>query len=213
MEGTALEPISADAPCGPDLDQEGDADFLNFMAATEGQLPASFFSFDRKTIDFPAAFAAAEPLLKRTQDVRLYALLAKLAILNRDLAGFAKWMATIASLLEVRWDDVHPRGEDGDFGARVRVELEECLYQCITGRSVDSVTRLRTVQDDRRDIAILIDPYMFCAHLCLPNFCESLSWSAAAGQPVAASCVWKAWILEESGLNRPHPTCRSKGAP
>jgi len=119
MEVTPLDPISADAPCGPDLDLEGDPDFLNFMAATEGQLPASFFSFDRKSIDFPAAFAAAEPLLKRTHDVRLYALLAKLAILNRDLAGFGTWMVTIASLLEQRWDEVHPRGENGDFGARL----------------------------------------------------------------------------------------------
>jgi len=119
MEVTPLDPISADAPCGPDLDLEGDPDFLNFMAATEGQLPASFFSFDRKSIDFPAAFAAAEPLLKRTHDVRLYALLAKLAILNRDLAGFGAWMVTIASLLEQRWDEVHPRGENGDFGARL----------------------------------------------------------------------------------------------
>ena len=119
MEVTPLDPISADAPCGPDLDLEGDPDFLNFLAATEGQLPASFFSFDRKSIDFPAAFAAAEPLLKRTHDVRLYALLAKLAILNRDLAGFGTWMVTIASLLEQRWDEVHPRGENGDFGARL----------------------------------------------------------------------------------------------
>ena len=30
----ALPPISAENPCGPDLDLEGDADFLNYMAAT-----------------------------------------------------------------------------------------------------------------------------------------------------------------------------------
>lgn len=118
MEGTP-EPISAEAPCGPDLDLEGDPTFLNFMAAAEGQLPGSFFSFDRKSIDFPAVFAAAEPLLKRTHDIRLHALLAKLSILNRDLPSFAKWMSAIASLLEERWEEVHPRGEDGDFGARL----------------------------------------------------------------------------------------------
>ena len=117
MDGISVEPISAESPCGPDLDLEGDAGFMNFMAATEGQLPDSFFKFDRKSIDFPAAFAAAEPLTKRTHDVRLYALLAKLAILNRDLAGFARWVGTITALLEGHWDDVHPRGEDGDFSA------------------------------------------------------------------------------------------------
>ena len=38
-----LAPVSADAPCGPDLDAEGDPEFMNFMAAIEGQLPAAFF--------------------------------------------------------------------------------------------------------------------------------------------------------------------------
>ena len=119
MDALTVEPIAADAPCGPDLDLEGDSDFLNFMAAYEGQLPSSFFAFDRKSIDFPAAFAAAEPLVKRTHDVRLYVLLAKLAILNRDVEGFSRWVLTIEALLGAYWADVHPRAEDGDFGARL----------------------------------------------------------------------------------------------
>src|SRR5208337_1701760 len=43
-------------PCGPALDLEGDAEFLNFLAATEGLLPANFYAFNRESIDFPAAF-------------------------------------------------------------------------------------------------------------------------------------------------------------
>ena len=66
-----LAPISDEAPCGPDLDAAGDLDFMNFLAANEGQLPDSYFSFDRKTIDFPLAFARAAELKKRTQDLRL----------------------------------------------------------------------------------------------------------------------------------------------
>ena len=118
-ETSALPPISAEAPCGPDLDAEGDAEFMNFMAATEGQLPAAFFSFDRKSIDFGAALAGGEKLLVRTHDIRLLVLLAKLAILNRDLGGFAHRFAVLARLLVDHWDDVHPRGEDGDFTARI----------------------------------------------------------------------------------------------
>jgi hypothetical protein len=38
----ALAPVSPEDPCGPDLDLEGDGEFLNFIAATEGQLPANF---------------------------------------------------------------------------------------------------------------------------------------------------------------------------
>ena len=46
MLDDALPPISEDDPCGPDLDLEGDADFLNYMASASGQLPASYFRFD-----------------------------------------------------------------------------------------------------------------------------------------------------------------------
>jgi type VI secretion system protein ImpA len=114
-----LPPVAEDDPCGPDLDLEGDPAFLNFMAATEGQLPAAFFSFDRKSIDFAAAFAGGEALLRRSHDVRLLILMAKLAILNRDIERFAHWCATLARLLAEHWDEANPRGEDGDFIARL----------------------------------------------------------------------------------------------
>jgi type VI secretion system protein ImpA len=114
-----LAPISDEAPCGPDLDAEGDAEFMNFLAAYEGQLPDSYFSFDRKNIDFPAAFAAAAELRKRTQDLRLTIIVAKLAILNRDFYGFAREVAEAAWLLKNRWDDVHPRAERGQYAARL----------------------------------------------------------------------------------------------
>jgi len=118
IDADALPAISAEAPCGPDLDAEGDADYMNFMAGAEGQLPAAFYSFDRKSIDFAALFDNAGKLLARTHDLRLIVLLAKLAILNRDLEGLAHWLAVTARLLRDHWDDVHPRGEDGDFAAR-----------------------------------------------------------------------------------------------
>jgi type VI secretion system protein ImpA len=97
-----LAPISEAAPCGPDLDAEGDAEYLNFMAATEGQLPDAFFSFDRKSVDFVAANASGEKLLARSHDIRLLVLMAKLAILNRDLSGFAQQLAVAARLVADR---------------------------------------------------------------------------------------------------------------
>ncbi len=115
----ALPPVSPDDPCGPDLDLAGDSDFMNFMAATDGQLPAAYFSFDRKTIDFPAALETAGKLLARSHDLRLLVLMAKLAILNRDLSGFAHWLGAIAWLVVNHWDDAHPRAEDGDYAARL----------------------------------------------------------------------------------------------
>ncbi|MGY3358046.1 hypothetical protein ACVWZK_004709 [Bradyrhizobium sp. GM0.4] len=81
-------PITADDPCGPDLDAIGDVQYLNFFAGAESLLPMSFFEvvnangergrFDPKAVDFAGQFTAAQPLLARTRDLRLNLLLAKI---------------------------------------------------------------------------------------------------------------------------------------
>jgi len=114
-----LAPISAEAPCGPDLDAAGDGEFMNFLAAAEGRLPSAYFAFDRKTVDFAETLASGRKLLERTLDLRLIVLLAKMAILDRDLRGFAFWLSETARLIAEYWDEVHPRGEDGDFAVRM----------------------------------------------------------------------------------------------
>ena len=118
-------PVSEADPCGPDLDLEGDPDYLNFMAKAEGLLPASYFSvqdgkpFDRASIDFAAELAVAKPLLERTRDLRLLVILAKFHILNRDIAAFETYIAAVGTLLTTQWDNVHPRGEAGDYTMRM----------------------------------------------------------------------------------------------
>ncbi len=112
-------PISDEAFCGPDLDLDGDMEFMNFVSAIDGQLPASFFSFDRKSIDFPAAFATVARLKARTHDLRLNLVAAKLSILNRDFYAFADEVAQARWFLETHWEDVHPRAESGKFATRL----------------------------------------------------------------------------------------------
>src|ERR1700746_3888108 len=90
---TALaNPVSENDPCGPDLDLKGDEDYLNFVTIAEGLLPADYFEdgapFDAAKIDVDGQIARFAPLLKRTRDVRLLVLLARLLVLDRDLAGF-----------------------------------------------------------------------------------------------------------------------------
>jgi type VI secretion system protein ImpA len=114
-----VPPISAEQPCGPDLDAEGDPDFLNFLAEIDAKLPATYSTFEPDKFDFQGATTAARNLLGRTLDVRLTVLLAKLSILNRDLPNFAYWLSVTVALLVRYWDEIHPRGEDGDFGARL----------------------------------------------------------------------------------------------
>lgn len=126
--GTAIDPevaalctpFSSTDPCGPDLDMEGDSDYLNFFAGVEGVLPTTFFSvedgspFDRSTVDIKGQLDAIKPLLARTRDIRLLVLQARLLILNKDLAGFARNLAATAYWLEKFWDAVHPRPQPGD---------------------------------------------------------------------------------------------------
>jgi len=130
--------VTSEDPSGPDLDSDGDAQYLNFFAGTEPLLPMSYFEvvgssgqrgrFDPKSVDFEAQFSAAKPLLARTRDLRLIVLLAKLSILNRDLSGFAGCLAAIPSLLETQWNTVHPRDDDGDF-----------TYRAVTIESLDAL--------------------------------------------------------------------------
>jgi type VI secretion system protein ImpA len=170
----ALPPISSDDACGPDLDAAGDPEFLNFMAATEGLLPAAYFSFDRKTIDFPAAFEAADKLLARSQDLRLLVLKAKLTILNRDVKGFARAVASAAWLLAERWEDVHPRAEDGDYTARL-VALGTLDDGPVSVLPLQYASLLET----QRDGALVFRAQMVAAGEAKPRVGETLPSSGA----------------------------------
>jgi type VI secretion system protein ImpA len=118
-------PITEADPCGPALDLDGDADYLNFFAHVEGTLPTNFFSledgkpFDPSTIDIDGQLASLKALLTRTRDIRLLVAQARLSILNRNLAGFATNLAAIAEWLDKFWDAVHPRPQNGDLNARL----------------------------------------------------------------------------------------------
>jgi type VI secretion system protein ImpA len=118
------QPVPGPDPCGPDLDFDGDAAYLNYFAQVEGVLPTAFFSqedgkpFDRATIDLPGQIAAIKPLLARSCDLRLLIMLVRLMALNRDFGGFAVGLAAIAEWLDKYWDAVHPRPQNGKVAAR-----------------------------------------------------------------------------------------------
>ncbi|WP_342362953.1 ImpA family type VI secretion system protein [Terrarubrum flagellatum] len=112
-------PISEEEPCGPDLDMLGDADYMRFVARIDSVLPKSFASFDRASIDFPAEFATIQKILGQSRDLRILTYLAKLEILNRDLAAFVAVVQTIEKLLDAMWERVIPELLDGDPILRV----------------------------------------------------------------------------------------------
>ena len=112
-------PLSEEEPCGPDLEMLGDSDYMRFSARIDGILPQTFAGFDRGSIDFPAEFATLKSLLAKSRDLRLLAPLAKLHILNRDLAAYAAVFKTIEALIDGQWPAVVPGLIDGDAVLRV----------------------------------------------------------------------------------------------
>ena len=126
---TLVQPISDDAPCGPDLDAEGDGDFTNFLATVDGKLPGSFFVPDpvtglekpreRGNPNFEAEAATAKTMLRRTRDIRVLVAMAKFAALDRNLPEFVDVVEAIAGLLDARWAEVNPRDQGDDFALRL----------------------------------------------------------------------------------------------
>ncbi|MBG0809510.1 type VI secretion system ImpA family N-terminal domain-containing protein [Methylosinus sp. H3A] len=145
-------PVTETDPCGPDLDETGDAAFMNFFAFAPFQLPDTFFSdgrpFDPTDAEFREATeyipAMLADVMKRTRDLRLMVFLARLAILRRNLDEFVDTVAAMATLLERQWEALHPRPRDGSVKARADI-LDE-LDSSVVTISLQFVT----IHSDRR---------------------------------------------------------------
>ncbi|GLS21641.1 hypothetical protein GCM10007874_46580 [Labrys miyagiensis] len=108
--------ISADLPCGPDPD--GDPEAQNFLSVAEGQLPASYRSFNKKSFEAKQTLSALGDYLKKSRDVRYLILAAKYHILSDDLPGFIDAITAMNALLSAQWEHCHPTEAAG--GAELR---------------------------------------------------------------------------------------------
>lgn len=110
------QPVSAEQPCGIDLDS--DPAMQAFLTMAEGALPASFREFDRKEFDDKGNLERIETFLTRSRDLRLLVLAAKTFALTENLDGFFECLDRSTAMLENNWDDVHPRAVGGDYALR-----------------------------------------------------------------------------------------------
>jgi type VI secretion system protein ImpA len=108
--------ISADSPCGPDPD--GDPEVQNFLSVAEGQLPASYRTFNKKSFEAKQTLSTLGDYLKKSRDVRYLILAAKYHILSDDLPGFIDAITAANALLSAQWDHCHPTEAAG--GAELR---------------------------------------------------------------------------------------------
>ncbi|WP_413989656.1 ImpA family type VI secretion system protein [Labrys okinawensis] len=108
--------ISADSPCGPDPD--GDPEAQNFLSVAEGQLPASYRTFNKKSFEAKQTLSSLRDYLKKSRDVRYLILAAKYHILSDDLQGFIDAITATNALLSAQWEHCHPTEAAG--GAELR---------------------------------------------------------------------------------------------
>jgi type VI secretion system protein ImpA len=119
-----LEPLAADDPCGPDLDEIGDEEYLNYLLPAEARLPARFFDlkegriFDRSQLDLKSELKQVDALLERSRDLRLICLEARFQAFAGSFQGVCDCIVAIDSLLERFFDHVHPRPLDEDDPVR-----------------------------------------------------------------------------------------------
>ncbi len=118
------DPVSDDAPAGPDLEATDDNKFVDFYFEAEGLMPERYFVpgiaskddefspgtlFDKKSVNLKENKPIIIDLLKRSRDLRLLSLLSRISVLGGDLAGFAEGLSGAADVLEAFPEDVNPR--------------------------------------------------------------------------------------------------------
>lgn len=118
------DPIAADAVCGPDLEATDDSAFLDYYFEAESRMPERYFTpgiksagaefvpgtaFDPASIKHADEKKTITALLKRSRDLRLVSLLARLMVLAGRVQDFADAVSAMADLLETYPEDVHPK--------------------------------------------------------------------------------------------------------
>ncbi|WP_233808465.1 type VI secretion system protein TssA [Paraburkholderia sp. HP33-1] len=103
-----LEPVSADAPCGPDL--EYDPAFVMLQAAAAPRVEAQYGDF----VDVPPSANWAEierdcrALLLRTKDIRLAVILLRCRTRLAGAAGLRDGLALLMAMFECYGEALHP---------------------------------------------------------------------------------------------------------
>src|SRR5437763_4508133 len=119
---TLLAPLSADAPCGPDL--EYDPAFQAMLEAGAGKPERQYGEkvYLAEPPDWPVVHEHAAQLAARTRDLRVAVWLARSGARLRGLAGLVDGLRLVQGLVERHWPHVHPpldASDNNDPTARV----------------------------------------------------------------------------------------------
>jgi len=124
-----LQPVSADAPCGPDM--EYDPAFLELDRFSEGkpeqQMGETIVAAQEP--DWKEVGNRALALLAKTRDVRIALRLTRALLNTEGLAGLSDGLALMRGLVENFWDGFYPKldpEDDNDPTFRVNILMGLC---------------------------------------------------------------------------------------
>lgn len=152
-----LKPVSAELPCGPDL--EYDPDFQILSRSLESPQVSIVGDTPQKEPNWNEIAVLAESLLIRSKDLRVAIGLSRAWIHRKGLSGLVSGLHLINDLLTLYWEDIHPgldAEDDHDPTRRLNV-LSEIGNYGILVRDVQGVLISFTpIRISIRDILIIL---------------------------------------------------------
>lgn len=109
-----LEPLSADEPCGPDLEYDAEFGEMDRAAQSKAEQQYGETIVAAEPPDWKDVRKRAMALLERTKDMRVVALLARAALNQDGIVGFQLAMQLQRGYVETYWDSVHPELDHDD---------------------------------------------------------------------------------------------------
>jgi type VI secretion system protein ImpA len=109
-----LREVSADEPCGPNLEYDAEFGELERVAEIVPERQMGDVVEPAREPEWRDVRRRAEALLARTKDLRVAVYLARAALRVDGLAGLGAGLALIRGLLERYWEQVHPRLDPED---------------------------------------------------------------------------------------------------
>lgn len=124
-----LSEITADAPCGEDL--EYDPHFAEMEKQAQGTPERQYGQtiIPGEPPDWRGVRQTALDLLKRTHDLRVAAYLTRSLLNTEGLSGFVDGLALMEGLIERHWDSVYPQldpDDDNDPTLRINTIVALC---------------------------------------------------------------------------------------
>jgi type VI secretion system protein ImpA len=124
-----LEPVSAEAPCGPDL--EYDPAFLDLDRRSESKPEQQMGStvVPAQEPDWNDVATRAIELLGKTKDLRIATKVARALLHTQGIPGFASALTLMRGLVEKFWDGFYPKldpEDDNDPTFRVNILMGLC---------------------------------------------------------------------------------------